>query len=228
MPPKKSKGGFGISKTYRPRLVEPELVEQEPKEDEEVVFDEEKEFEPPTTRKKGKKVVEEEDENNVRNFLFRIARTAFEVEDNDDLPQYVQDLASELSMDDADVFWEFASMSKDAASIQDRTNLTDFYENIKHELQERLANPVLRNKKNIPHYASLIFVSPLLSEFRKADEERDGQLLRKDKPVRGAIYCPQCKDNLISTRQVQLRGLDEPSTNIYTCYNYSCNNIWSV
>ena len=80
----------------------------------------------------------------------------------------------------------------------------------------------------MPEYASLAFVSPLLDVQRKADDERDSQLLRKDKPVRGAVRCPKCGDNLISTRLVQLRALDEPSTNIYTCYGTSCSNVWSV
>jgi DNA-directed RNA polymerase subunit M/transcription elongation factor TFIIS len=133
------------------------------------------------------------------------------------------ELTKILTIDDADVFWEFASFGNEKQLI------VDFFASIKQTLETRETNPRFRaaaNRSSIPHYYSLTFESPLLGEERKSEEERDGQLLRKDKPVRGAVVCPKCGDNLISTRQLQLRGLDEPSTNIYTCY--SCPNMWSV
>ena len=214
--PKKTK--TDIPRTFvPPRALEPVQPEREAEEEEEQVEEE------VVPKPRGRKAAAEAPRRattssraTIRDALLRVAREAYE---GYELPEFVEELADQLTLDDADVFWEFASL------IHSPGLLTDFYVAIKEELTSRAVDSSLSSGK-IPHYLSLSFVSPALFEQRKVEEERDGQLLRKDKPVRGAIFCGRCGDNLISTRQIQLRGLDEPSTNIYTCY--SCPNMWSV
>ena len=253
----KTKGGFGISRRYKPTarpvvegeqavepveaaLPEPELPERQLTSDEE--SSEEKDEEQ-GKRIRTRRVQTEEDEaddvrGNVVERLTTIAMAAFNKDEPSVLPSYVLELVEELSMDDADVLWEFASLSHLHHEPQNqviegivqvdeaRTALTDYYVAIRVALRERATDPLLAAGKGIPHYRSLVFESPLLAIERKIDDEHDAQLLRKDQPVRGAVSCGKCHDNLVSTRQVQLRGMDEPSTNIYTCY--SCGNLWSV
>jgi DNA-directed RNA polymerase subunit M/transcription elongation factor TFIIS len=242
MPRGKSKGGLGVARTYRPTralatvgeeggeaaevgetldvergpILEPADVAGEGAEPELQAEETGK-----ATRRKGKEPTEaEEERQTVTDALQRIAVSAFDVDRLDRLPEYVVELSERLSLDDADVFWEFASL------VRDGQGLTDYYVAIRRALEERSSVETLRTGRGIPHYHSLVYDSPLLIGERQADDERDAQLLRKDKPVRGAVSCGKCGDNLVSTRQVQLRGLDEPSTNIYTCY--TCSNMWSV
>lgn len=249
---KGGKGAFGIAKTYKPKaaaktakdveaeIAETEPVEETPEEGEVGPSDlsseeeeEEEEAEGKTKSKKGSRgkkkttkavaatlPVELVPISSTKARLQSIALEALEVDDVSALPDYVVKLAGTLTLDDADVFWEFASLKGD------RQALEDYYVAILQELETRENKPALRGVKTIPHYHSLTFASPLLAEERKTDDERDGQLLRKDKPVRGAVFCGKCRDNLISTRQVQLRSLDEPTTIIYTCY--TCPNMWST
>lgn len=214
----KKKGGLGVSRSYIPtvtatepilpigEVVETEIPEQklpEPVPEEEII----------------------EEDNSVVIRLKKIALSAFDKDDENALPTYIQQLVLKITLDDADVLWEFASMTRQFRADEDRTVLTDFYQSITQMLAEREKDESLLRGGSVPYYRSLVFGSPLLQNERRIDEERDSQLLRKDKPVRGAISCTKCGDNLISTRQFQLRGMDEPSTNIYTCY--SCSNMWS-
>ena len=208
--PRKSK--VEIPKTYVPPIGKQPPVEEP--EEPEVVLEPEEEEKP---KERVRKRVETGPKRDLtKDILLRIAKEAYE---DTELPEFVYELAEQLTLDDADVFWEFASL------VHSPNKVTDFYTAIKEELAARHKDPNLSGGK-ISHYHSFCFASPMLAEQRKVEEDRDGQLLRKDKPVRGAIYCSRCGDNLISTRQIQLRGLDEPSTNIYTCY--TCSNLWSV
>jgi DNA-directed RNA polymerase subunit M/transcription elongation factor TFIIS len=246
------KGGFGISLTYKPKAkpVAKKPVEPPPSAEEESSSSSE-EVRSSRADGEGRRALEEEtlDVSSEVRLLRNIALEAFQVERVSQLPEYIQELTLLVTIYDADVFWEFASLSElpsivdleqaeedeaedvDEARSEYADLRTDYYVAIKQELAQRGGYPDLQAAResgdaSVPHYYSLVFLSPLLNDERRADDERDGQLLRKDKPVRGAISCTKCGQNLISTRQVQLRGLDEPSTNIYTCY--TCPNTWSV
>jgi DNA-directed RNA polymerase subunit M/transcription elongation factor TFIIS len=241
---KKKSGRFAIARTYKP-AARPAAVEEAPAEtgeeegsaqeameaaeraiedaaEEEAAQaeaeEEEEEEELGRVRRRPRPVAVREEGPSVPSVLLNIAMQALGVVEAGELPEFVLRLTTRVGLDDADVFWEFASMTDE--------ELGDFYLAIDDELVQRDKEGIGRGGAKLPHYHSLTFASPLLSEQRRLDDERDGQLLRKDKPVRGAVACPKCHDNLISTRQIQLRGLDEPSTNIYTCF--TCSNMWSV
>jgi len=216
----KKKGGLGVSRLYTPTVATGEAI-LSPEPVKEVELPEEK-----LEDQEPSKESAVEERSGVVNRLKRIALAAFSKDDEKSLPDFVLQLTTELTLDDADVLWEFASLTYQYRLEEDKTPLTDYFETIRIALEERKKDEIIKSGKGIPHYRSLVFESPLLSTERKMDEEHDSQLLRKDKPVRGAISCSKCGDNLVSTRQIQLRGMDEPSTNIYTCY--TCSNLWSV
>jgi DNA-directed RNA polymerase subunit M/transcription elongation factor TFIIS len=244
----KKRGRFAIARTYKPAAQPPqpvaeaeaeeagpdaeaeeaaehaaeeaivEAAEEEAVQAEEAQAEEEEEEELGRVRRRPRPVAVREEGPSVQSVLLNIAVQALGVGSADELPEFVLRLTWRVGLDDADVFWEFSSMTD--------AELGDYYRAIDDELVQRDKEGIGRAGVKLPHYHSLTFASPLLVEQRRLDDERDGQLLRKDKPVRGAVSCPKCHDNLISTRQIQLRGLDEPSTNIYTCF--TCSNMWSV
>lgn len=178
----------------------------------------------PQPRAKQKRIVEENPEEVEETYnLVRLAlqQTAKEAFDELEVPKIVTELTEELTINDQDLFWEFASMPEDGEKLQ------QFYEAIKEEVSQRKiqSKAGLFDYERPPHYVSLVFMSPLLVEERKYEEERDGQLLRKDTPVRNDLMrCEKCGDNRISTRTVQTRSFDEPSSNIRTCF--TCGFLW--
>jgi DNA-directed RNA polymerase subunit M/transcription elongation factor TFIIS len=175
----------------------------------------------PKSRTKKKEEPEEEpieeDYNLVR---LALQKTAEEVFPDGAIPSKIKELVNELTLNDQDVLWEFASISEDGHKIE------TFYDNIRDALtQRRITLRALDlDPDEIPSYLSLVFESPLLVEERKYDEEADSQLLRKDTPVRGIAKCPKCTDQRISTRIVQIRSFDEPANAIKTCY--ACGHSW--
>src|ERR1019366_3610714 len=143
---KAKKTGVGISKTYlppsrgkQPPIAEPEEVEEKPKE------------------RIRKRVEAPSKRDLTKESLLRVAREAYE---GYNLPDFIEELAEQLTLDDIDVFWEFASL------VHSPDKITDFYVAIKEELALRIRDGNLQGGK-IPHYYSLSFASPALAEQRK-------------------------------------------------------------
>src|SRR5574338_392781 len=149
--------------------------------------------------------------------LERVANEVFKGK----IPPNVTELLSQLILDDTQVIWELLSFVDDSGSVIDPENFDLFIEELRQEREKYYPNP----NERLPREKSPVFLSPALTEERKADLQKDILLLRKPLYVKGPIKCIKCSDNYIATIQFTLRSFDEPSINIFICG--TCYYSWS-
>lgn len=171
----------------------------------------------PTVKKPNLNVVESTIQETQ---LTALERTANEVFKNK-VPDYVMDLLPLLVFDDSSAIWEMNTFVDDKGNVIDPDNLRTYVDEMRLEREKNIPNP----NERLAIQNALSFLSPALSEEKKADLQRDILLLQKPLYVRGPIKCQKCNDNYIATIQLTVRSFDEPSINIFICG--TCYYSWS-
>lgn len=159
-------------------------------------------------------------EESQRVALGRIANVVF---GDNKVPDQVQQLITNITIEDGELIWELKSFVNSEGTLVEVNEMKDF---ISAVIKERIKNLPEPGQRPAPE-DSLVFLSPALSRAQLNEERRDSLLLRKATAVRGVYKCPKstCGDDLISTIQIQNRSFDEPSTNIHTCA--ICGTTWT-